>query len=64
MASVMSGKYRGVQQLILEKVGHPVFFIPCQAHRTNTATEHSCSGDTSAIIANMFGTFEALYVFF
>lgn len=58
----MSGPFNGAQQKISEKVGHHVTFVPCQAHRTNTALEHSCKA--SAIIADTFNILEELYMFF
>lgn len=61
-AASMSGKFNGTQQKISEKVGHHVIFIPCQAHRLNTALEHSCRA--SAIVADTFNILEELYVFF
>ncbi len=64
MAANMSGQFQGAQQIISEKVGHEVYFTPCQAHRTNTAIEHCCRADTSSIIANMFNILEELYTFF
>ena len=45
-----------------DKVGHNVIFIPCQAHQTNTAVEHSCRAST--IISDTFDILEELYVFF
>lgn len=39
-AASMSGKFKGTQQKLSEMVGHHIPYIPCQAHRTNTALEH------------------------
>ncbi|XP_050298067.1 uncharacterized protein LOC126740374 [Anthonomus grandis grandis] len=61
-AASMSGKFKGAQKKLSELVGHNISYIPCQAHRTNTALEHSCHA--SFIVAEMFNTLEELYVFF
>lgn len=61
-AASMSGCFNGTQKKMSEKVGHNVIFIPCQAHRTNTAVEHSCRAST--IISDTFDILEELYVFF
>ena len=61
-AASMSGQFNGAQQKVSEIAGHKVPYAPCQAHRTNTAVEHSCSA--SPIIADMFVILEELYVFF
>lgn len=58
----MSGKNLGTQAMLSRIVGHTIPFIPCQAHRTNTFIEHSCSAITT--ISNFFSVLESLYVFF
>lgn len=61
-ASSMSGKNLGTQAMLSRIVGHNIPFIPCQAHRTNTFIEHSCSVSTT--ISHFFSVLESLYVFF
>ena len=61
-AAAMSGEFQGAQQKVTELVGHEVKYIACQAHRTNTAVEHSCHA--SPIIADLFNILEEIYVFF
>lgn len=61
-AASMSGEFNGAQQKVSQLVGHKVPYAPCQAHRTNTAVEHSCAA--SQVIADMFNILEELYVFF
>ena len=61
-AASMSGEFNGAQQKVSELAGHKIPYAPCQAHRTNTAVEHSCNA--SPIIADMFAIMEELYVFF
>jgi len=61
-ASSMSGKNLGTQAMLSRIVGHNIPFIPCQAHRTNTFIEHSCSASTT--ISHFFSVLESLYVFF
>lgn len=61
-AASMSGQFNGTQKHISDLVGHHVPFVACQAHRTNTAVEHSCN--VSKIAGNLFDTLEELYVFF
>ncbi|XP_050316016.1 uncharacterized protein LOC126750435 [Anthonomus grandis grandis] len=61
-ASAMSGKFNGCQQRMSELVGHNIPYIPCQAHRVNTAVEHSCKA--SPLVSDMFNILEEIYVFF
>lgn len=61
-ASSMSGIFKGTQKKLSEKLGRNIVYIPCQAHRTNTIVENSCS--SSLVITEMFGILESLYVFF
>lgn len=61
-ASAMSGKFKGTQQKLSELVGHKIIYVPCQAHRINTAVEHCCQA--SPVISDMFNILEELYVFF
>lgn len=61
-ASSMSGIFKGTQKKLSEKLGRNIVYIPCQAHRTNTIIENSCS--SSLVITEMFGILESLYVFF
>ena len=51
-AASMSGRYNGAQQKLQERLNKVVPYIPCQAHRSNTALEHSCNA--SPIIKDMF----------
>jgi len=46
-ASSMSDKNLGTQAMLSRIVGHNIPFITCQAHRTNTFIEHSCSVSTT-----------------
>lgn len=48
--------------MLSQIVGHCIPYIPCQAHRLNTFIQHSCN--SSLIVAELFNTLEALYVFF
>jgi len=50
-ASNMSRKFNGTQAKLSELVGHTVFYIPCQAHRTNTFLEHACN--SSLIVSDI-----------
>lgn len=61
-ASNMSGNFIRVHKILSDLVGHTVIYVPCQAHRTNTAVQHSC--DASLIVAELFNVLEKLYVFF
>lgn len=61
-ASVMSGQYNGVQQIISELTEHSVPYVPCQDHRINTAVEHCCN--SSILIKELFNYLEELFVFF
>lgn len=61
-ASAMSGCFNGAQKNVSDLVGHKVPYIPCQAHRTNSAVEHCCTSST--MIKNVFDILEELYVFF
>lgn len=61
-AAAMSGKFNGVQRKLQDELGRTVPYIPCLAHRTNTAVEHSCIA--SPIIKELFNVLEAVYVFF
>ena len=42
-AAAMSGKFNGVQRKLQDKLDRTVPYIPCLAHRTNTAVEHRCN---------------------
>lgn len=61
-AAAMSGEFNGAQKNLSELVGRHIPYIPCQAHRCNTAIEHSCNA--SAIVREIFEILQALYVFF
>lgn len=61
-ASAMSGKFNGTQKKISDLLGREIPYVPCQAHRTNTAIEH-CS-KSSRLVTDMFNILEELYVFF
>ncbi len=58
----MSGKFNGAQQKLNEIVRRTVPYVPCQAHRTNTALEHS--SNASFIVSDMFNILEEIYIFF
>lgn len=58
----MSGKYKGLQAKISEKLDRTVIYIPCLAHKTNLAVEHAC--DSSTDVMSFFETIQQLYVFF
>ena len=60
--SSMSGVHNGAQKKLSEKLNREIPYIPCQAHRTNTVTEHSINA--SALIKSMFDVLESLFVFF
>ena len=60
--AAMSGKFNGVQRKLQDKLGKSVPYIPCLAHRTNTAVEHSCNA--SPIMKELFNVLEEVYVFF
>eukprot|EP00794_Sanderia_malayensis_P008509 gene8509-9422_t len=60
-AASMSGRYNGAQQKFQEKLNQIVPYIPCQAHRSNTVLEHSCS---CSVVKDMFKMLVELYVFF
>ncbi len=60
--AAMSEKFNGVQRKLQDKLGKSVPYIPCLAHRTNTAVEHSCNA--SPIIKELFNVLEEIYVFF
>ena len=61
-AAAMSGKFNGVQRKLQDKLDRAVPYIPCLAHRTNTAVEHSCNA--SPIMKDLFDVLEEIYVFF
>lgn len=61
-AASMSGKYNGTQRKISEIVNRSIPYIPCQAHKTNTALEHCCNA--SSIMSELFTVLAELYVFF
>ena len=48
----MSGKFKGAQRKLQEKLNQNIPYVPCQGHRTNTVVEHSC--DASVIVKEMF----------
>ena len=61
-AAAMSGKFNGVQRKLQDKLDRTVSYIPCLAHRTNTAVEHSCNA--SPIMKDLFDVLEEIYVLF
>ncbi len=61
-AAAMSGKFNGVQRKLQDKLDRNVPYIPCLAHRTNTAVEHSCNA--SPFMKDLFDVLEDIFVFF
>ena len=58
----MSGRFKGTQKMLQEKLQREIPYIPCQGHRANTVVEHSCNSST--IIKDMLNILERIYVFF
>ena len=67
-AACMSGKYKGCQKVLSEKIQEDfphkkeIPYIPCQAHRLNTFVERSCKA--SSLVSSMFDILQSLYTFF
>ena len=67
-AACMSGKYKGCQKVLSEKIQEDfphkkeITYIPCQAHRLNTFVERSC--EASSLVSSMFDKLQSLYTFF
>lgn len=60
-ASVMSGRVRGVQQLIRQIAGNPCPYVHCHAHRLNLAIV-DVAKDVDGV-GDTFGLLEAIYAF-
>ncbi len=61
-AANMSGQFKGAHKMLSDLVGHIVPYIPCQAHRMNTAVEHAAAA--SLVVSELFNILEELFVFF
>ncbi len=61
-AKAMSGQFKGAQKKVSDFVGRTIPYVPCQAHRTNTFTEHA--SNCSSIFKEFFNTLESIYVYF
>ena len=60
-AANMSGKYKGMQQKIIEQCKYAVF-IPCAAHSLNLVGRSAV--DSCIFAVNFFSTVQAIYRFF
>eukprot|EP00795_Rhopilema_esculentum_P010052 gene10052-biopygen12715 len=67
-ASCMSGKYKGCQRVLSDKIQEDfphkkeILYIPCQAHRLSTYVERSSKA--SSLVSSMFDILQSLYTFF
>ena len=66
-AACMSGKYKGCQKVLSEKIQEDfpykkeIPYIPCQAHRLNTFVERSC--EAISLVSSMFDILQSLCSF-
>ena len=58
----MSGIHKDVQTCINKHLNREIMHIPCEAHKSNLAVEHSCNCSTEFV--NLFTLLEELYNFF